>query len=101
MDTSILFSNVKKDSNALYDSCFNFDIELIDLASFTKTREELDECHYTLKSFYSHFIKMFTVLSAHSASFPLIDRSRFELFCHIMKVTPITLPLVRCFEIYD
>lgn len=37
MDSSILFCNWKKESYSLYDSCFNFDIDQIDIQSLAKS----------------------------------------------------------------
>ena len=62
-----------------------------------KTDIEKIECQNLLKQHYVPFLKMYQVLAAHSANFPLVDKPRFEVMCQKMNLITTALSLNDCF----
>mmetsp|Transcript_7587 Transcript_7587/g.8758 ORF Transcript_7587/g.8758 Transcript_7587/m.8758 type:complete len:81 (+) Transcript_7587:19-261(+) len=64
------------------------------------SQAELQDCKNYIKSGYADFIKSYSILAAHSAHYPLIDKPRFEIFCNKLNILSSHLTMDSCFKIF-
>lgn len=58
------------------------------------------EIHQIIKNNYQFFMKTHAVLSAHSFSFPLVDKPRWELFCQCLQLWNSSFEVSDCFKVF-
>ena len=103
LDSTILFSNWKRDKSSSYDHCFNFDWSMITLADInvSLSEEQLLDLQQIIKHGYPDFIKTYSILASHSVNYPLIDKPRFEVFVKKANLSGYMLSIEKSMKVFD
>jgi hypothetical protein len=75
-----VFSHWNKDTPTEIQACLQYDIDALNLNDVLNSPEDEPTTRQILKPFYECFMKIHTVLAAHTQYFPLVDRELCHFF---------------------